>query len=76
MILELVIVLAIILFIAQRALKVYFTKPVADKKVEEFAVDAGVNTANYQSIKESTKQKIEAIANERQKQMQGLGLEN
>ena len=68
--LEIIIVLAIILFMAQRMIQGYFNKPVMDKQVETIAHDAGINTANYQSVVQSTKDKIKNIMEQRQNDLE------
>ena len=67
--LEIIIVLAIILFMAQKVIKGYFKKPVMDKQVETMAHDAGIDTANYQSVIQSTKDKVNNIMKQRQKDL-------
>ena len=64
--LELVLVLAIALFLAQKGLRAYF-KPVVNKQAEDMAHEAGINTANYQSVVSSTRTKIDSILDKQRK---------
>jgi len=68
--LEIIIVLVIILFMAQRVIQNYFQRPVMDKPVETMAHDAGISTVNYQSIMQSTKDKIKNIMEQHQDQLE------
>lgn len=70
--LEIVIVLAIILFMAQRMLQSYFKKPAMDKQTETIVHDAGINTANYQSVVQSTRNKVKDITQQRQNDLEAL----
>lgn len=70
--LELVIVLAIVLFIAQKMIKSYFQNPVTDKQVETMAHEAGIDTANYQSVVQSTRDKVRDITQQRQNELGAL----
>lgn len=72
MLLEIIIVLAIIMFMAQKSIQNYFKKPVMDKQVETMAQDAGINTANYQSVVQSTKNKINNIMEQRQNELESV----
>ena len=72
MLLEIVIVLAIIMFMAQKSIQSYFKKPVMDKQIETMAQDAGINTANYQSVVQSTKNKINNIMEQRQNELESV----
>ena len=72
-ILELVIVLAIILFLAQRVLTNYCTRPAANKEIEKIATDTGINTENPRSMIGSTKDKVDSIMQEREKQLEQFG---
>lgn len=67
--LEIIIVLAIVLFMAQKMIKNYFQSPITDKQTETIAHDAGIDTANYQSVMQSTKDKINNIVDQRQKDL-------
>ena len=71
--LELVIVLAIILFMAKSGFKSYFTNPVKDKAVEKAAQDAGIDTTNYRSIIQSTKTTVQGITDNRAKDLDEFG---
>jgi hypothetical protein len=67
--LEIIIVLAIVLFMAQKMLKNYFDSPIKDKQTETIAHEAGIDTANYQSVMQSTKDKINNIMDQRQRDL-------
>lgn len=73
MFLELIIVLAIILFLAQKAIQSYFRKPIRDKQAETMAHEAGINTSNYQSVIQSTRDKFKDISTQRQNELEFNG---
>jgi hypothetical protein len=62
--LELVIVLAIVLFLMQKGLLSYF-KPAMDRQTTEAARSAGIDTSNYRSVAGSTKDKVRSIVDKR-----------
>jgi len=62
--LELIIVLAIILFLVQKGLQSYF-KPVMNQQTRDTVEGAGINTANYRSVVSSTREKVQDIVNKR-----------
>ena len=64
--LELIIVLVILLFLAQKGLQVYFGKPAANQEINKLAQETGINTANYQSVISSTKERFQDILDKRQ----------
>jgi hypothetical protein len=59
--LELLLVLAIILFLSQRFLNMYFKKPNLDKETEEAISGQGINTSSYRGVLDSTRDKIRDI---------------
>lgn len=67
--LEIVIVLAIIMFLAQKMIRGYFQKPAMDKQVETIAHEVGIDTANYQSVVQSTRDKVRDITQQRQNEL-------
>ena len=69
--LELIIVLAIILFLAQKGLQSYF-KPIMNQQAREMAEGAGINTANYRSVVGSTREKVQDIVNKRRSDMDAV----
>ena len=69
--LELILVLAIVLFLARKGMQSYF-KPVMNKQAEEMAHEAGINTANYQSVVSSTKEKIQGILDKQRKDTEAI----
>ena len=73
MLLEIVIVLAIVLLLAQKMLKSYFSNPVTDTRTESIANEAGINTGSYQSMVQSTKDKLKNITEQRQSDLETYG---
>jgi ABC-type phosphate transport system permease subunit len=60
--LELLLVLIIVLFLAYKGLNTYFKKPVLDRTTEKEFSEQGINTTSYQSVISGTKEKIEDIS--------------
>ena len=63
MFLEILLVLAIIMFIAFKVFKLYFKNPPIDKETQRVITEQGINTTTYKSIINSTKDKLEDIQN-------------
>ena len=63
MFLEILLVLAIIMFIAFKVFKLYFKNPPLDKETQRVITEQGINTTTYKSIINSTKDKLEDIQN-------------
>ncbi len=59
--LEMVLVLAIILFVAYAALNTYFKKPALNKSTEEFLNQQDIDTSSSKAILDTTKKKINDI---------------
>lgn len=69
MLIELLVVLAIIMFIAFKLFNVYFKKPVLNKETEKIISEQGIDTTSYKSIIDSTKSKLEDIQNKHNDQL-------
>ena len=61
MLIELLVVLAIIMFIASKVFKSYFMKPSLDKETQEVISGQGIDTTGYQTLIDSTKKKLQNI---------------
>ena len=61
MLIELLVVLAIIMFIASKAFKSYFTKPSLDQETQKVISKQGIDTTSYQSLVDSSKKKLQDI---------------
>ena len=70
MLIELLLVLAIIMFITFKAFKLYFMKPSLDKETQKVISGQGIDTTSYQSLIDSSKKKLQNIQD---KHMQELG---
>ena len=63
--LELVLVLAIILFLCYRLLNMYFKKPSLDKETKKVLTEQGIDTTSYKATLDSTREKVEDITKQR-----------
>ncbi|OGX25528.1 MAG: hypothetical protein A3J51_00950 [Omnitrophica WOR_2 bacterium RIFCSPHIGHO2_02_FULL_45_21] len=61
MFIELLLVLALIMFIAFKVFKFYFKNPSFDKETQGAISGQGIDTASYKSIIDSTKKKLQGI---------------
>jgi hypothetical protein len=61
MFIELLLVLAIIMFIAFKVFKLYFKKPSLDKETQRAISEQGINSASPKSIIDSTRGKLQDI---------------
>jgi hypothetical protein len=61
MFIEILLVLAVVMFLFFTVSKLYFKRPVISKEVQNFIAESGVDTTNYESIITSTKNKVEQI---------------
>ena len=71
----LILTLAIILILAYVAFKVYFEMPVRDEEIKGALSEQGIDTSSYQSITESTREKVKDVNKQllqRQKQLEDL----
>ncbi len=66
MIVELVLVLVIVMFLAKKMLTTTMIKPVLDQPAQKMATDAGINTQNYQTVIQSTKQTVQGLEQQHQ----------
>jgi hypothetical protein len=69
MLVELILVTVIVLILARRMLTTTMIKPVLDQPTQKMAEDAGINTQNYQTVIQSTKQTVRNLEEEHQKYM-------
>lgn len=58
---ELVLVLAIILFFAYKALNAYLRKPAMDEDVDKALTRQGIDTSNYSTIVNSARREVQDI---------------
>ena len=61
MLIELIVVLAIVMFIAFKMWEAYSKKPVLSKETEKVMTEQGIDTTNYKTISDSIKNKVEDI---------------
>jgi uncharacterized protein YneF (UPF0154 family) len=70
---EILIVLAIVCFIFYKIMNLYFKKgPVINKETEKALSEQGIDTANYKTITDSTREKIEGIQTQHFKELEGV----
>lgn len=72
MYIELLLVLAIIMFIAFKVFNLYFKAPSLNKETQRVISTQGIDTTNSQSIVESTKKKLQDIQNQRMDEMDNI----
>ncbi len=70
--LGLILAIAIILVLAQNALKTYYGKPVLDKTTQESIAGSGIDTTTYHNVVGSTRQKVKDIEKQMQDQADQL----
>ena len=70
----LLLLVGVVIFLAQYFLKSSYLKPKLDKESQEAAAEAGINTANYQTVVQSTRDTVQGIVNQRQRDNDALGL--
>jgi len=58
---ELLVVAAIIMFLAFKMWEAYSKKPVLSKETEKVMTEQGIDTTNYKTISDSMKSKVEEI---------------
>lgn len=68
----LLLVLAIILFLFYKAINLYFKKTSINEETEKTLLEQGIDTANYRSIVDSTKEKIQDIQTQRTKELENI----
>jgi len=64
MFIELLVTLAIIMFIVFKVFNLYFNKPYLNKETQKVISEQGINTANYKSLIDTTRNKLENIQNQ------------
>lgn len=69
---ELLLVLAIILFLFYKAIDLYFKKTSINKETENLLLEQGINTTNYKSILDSSRNKIQDIQTQRAKEIDNI----
>jgi len=69
MYIELLLVLAIIAFIAIKVLNNYYKRPSMNKETQKVMSEQGINTASYISIKDSVKNKLKNIQAKRNEEL-------
>ena len=72
MLIELLVVLAIIMFIASKVLKSYFTQPSLDKETQKVITEQGIDTTSYQSLIGSSKKKLQDIQDQHMKELDNI----
>ncbi len=65
MFIELLLVLAVIMFIAFKVFKSYFKSPSLNKEAQRVISEQGIDATNYKSIIDSTKKKLRDIQDQR-----------
>ena len=68
MYIELLLVLAIIMFIAFKVFELYFKNPPLNKETQGVASEQGIDTTSGKSIIDSTKKKLQDIQGQRAEQ--------
>lgn len=63
MLIELLLVLAIIMFLAFKVFKLYFKRPSLNKETQRVISEQGIDTTSSKSIIDSTRKKLEDIQN-------------
>ena len=58
---EIIIVLAIILFLGYKLLNLYFKQPSIDPETNKALIEQGIDTTNYQTTANTVRNKIENI---------------
>ena len=72
MLIELLLVLAIIMFIAFKVLNFYFKKPSLNKETQRVISEQGIDTTSYKSITDSTRNKLEDIQNQHMDELNNI----
>lgn len=72
MFIELLVVLVIIMFLASKVINTYFKKPVLNKEAQKLSSEAGIDTKNYQTIIDTTKDKLKDIQTQYNKDLDDL----
>lgn len=72
MFIELLLVLAIIMFIAFKVFKAYFKQPSLNKETQRLISEQGIDTASYKSIIDSTKKKLQGIQDQHMEKLDNV----
>lgn len=72
MYIELLLVLAIVIFIASKVFKLYFKKTSFDKEAQRVISIQGIDTASPKSIVDSTRKKLQDIQNQHMDEMSNI----
>lgn len=72
MFLELLLALAIIMFIAFKVFDFYFKKPSLNKETQEVISEQGIDTTSYNSFIDSTKKKLQDIQDQRMEMLSNI----
>ena len=73
--LEILLVVMIIFFLCQVAVKTYFKKPTVDKKTEKYISKQDIDSSSHQAILDSTRKKVKDLEKqlfEREKQLEDI----
>lgn len=71
-ILGIILALAIISFLLFIMLNTFFKKPTVDKQTDRALKEQGVDTSNYQTIKDTTRKNLEDITSQHLNQLDNL----
>lgn len=63
MFVELLLVLAVVMFIAFKVFKLYFNNPSLNQETQRVIAEQGIDTTSYKTIIDSTQEKLDAIQN-------------
>jgi hypothetical protein len=70
--LEIILVMALILFLSYRLLNQYFKKPLVNKETQELMTSQGIDTSSYKATADSFRQKIEDITQQHLKELDNI----
>jgi prepilin-type N-terminal cleavage/methylation domain-containing protein len=69
---EILIVLAIILFLGYKLLNVYFKRPSINPETNKALIEQGIDTTNYKTTADTVRNKIENIQKQRLDQLMDI----
>ena len=69
---ETLLVLAIILFLGYKILNLYFKSSPLNKETGKVLLEQGINTTNYKTIMDSTREKIQTIQKQHTDQLMDI----
>ncbi len=75
MFIELLLVLAITMFIAFKVFKLYFKSPSLNKETQRVTAEQGIDTTSYKSTIDSTRDKLEDIQKKHLDELKIIGAE-